>query len=368
MRSSVTQDFALRSFASLPTPIKSLATHYTTKLTSLQNKARQRSITIEKMAGDDYIPTSARIKFELGASQKVRETATFTTLAVATKELVETFQKTLKANMLTVAKMELSTIQSDINTTILEAVRDLTTITVMNHFPDSENHPNAPRALARATFEDHFDTLKIHSTIEPDSLFLKYKEITADPMPTYVPGSMLAGDRLHIACLIPALFGLLKKICVDAWSEQLDAIQKKKKALALDHYVQSTLTAKATADTAMILDQEPTIEPAVIKSLIAKGVNDATKDLQKTIARLQQSIDRTSSVPNSRGAQRAPSTKKKTTAPSNQRKTKKSNDSADASDKDNSTDKGKKKQNSKRLSFTKRNNPSSKNSASRQRK
>jgi hypothetical protein len=85
MRSSVTQDFALRSFASLPTPIKSLATHYTTKLTSLQNKARQRSITIEKMAKDDYTPTSARIKFELGASQKVKETATFTTLAVATK-------------------------------------------------------------------------------------------------------------------------------------------------------------------------------------------------------------------------------------------------------------------------------------------
>jgi hypothetical protein len=52
-----------------------------------------------------------------------------------------------------------------------------------------------------------------------------------------------------------------------------------------------TLTEKATADTAMILDNEPTIKPAVIKSLIAKGVNDATKDLQKTIARLQQSID-----------------------------------------------------------------------------
>jgi hypothetical protein len=93
MHYSGTQDFAIRSFASLPTPIKSLTTHYTTKLTSLQNKARQRSITIEEMAKDDYTPISARIKFELGASQKVKELATFTTLAVATKELVETFQK-----------------------------------------------------------------------------------------------------------------------------------------------------------------------------------------------------------------------------------------------------------------------------------
>jgi hypothetical protein len=220
---------------------------------------------------------------------------------VATKELVETFQKMLKANMLTVAKMELSTLQSEINTTILKAIRDLTTITVMNHFPDAENHPHAPRALARATLEDHFDTLKKLSTLENRTLFLQYKEITADTYPVYEPGSMPGGDRLHITCLIPELFGLLKKICVNAWSEQLDAIQAKKKGLALENYVQSTLTEKATADTAMILDNEPTIKPAVIKSLIAKGVNDATKDLQKTVARLQQSIDR-SSATNSRGA------------------------------------------------------------------
>ena len=362
MRSSVIVDFVTRSFASLPTPIKSLGSHSTEKLTKLHNKARQRSITIEKIAEDDFIPTSARIKFELGATQKVKETATFTTLAASTKELVETFQQALKTNMLTVASLELSSIQSDINTTILEAVRDLTTITVMNHFPDSENHPHAPRALARATLEGHFETLKRFSTLESDSLFLRYKGITADPAPPYEPHSMPPGERQHISFLIPELFGILKKICVDAWSEQLDAIQKKKKALALDHYVQSTLTEKATADTSMILDREPTIEPAVIKSLIAKGVTDATKDLHKTIARLQQSIDR-SSTKNTRGAQRAPSTKKKT--PSTKRATKKSNDSAAESDNDNSSDKSKKKQKPKQLSISKRNSPSSKNSGSR---
>jgi hypothetical protein len=367
MRSSVIVDFVTRSFASLPTPIKSLASHYTEKLTKLQNKARQRSLTIDKMAGDDYIPTSARIKFELGASQKVKETATFTTLAASTKDLVETFQKTLKANMLTVAKLELSSIQSDIDTTILEAVRDLTTITVMNHFPDSENHPYAPRALARATFEAHFETLKKFSTLDPDSLFHRYKTVTADLAPPYEPHTMPPGERQHISCLIPETFGLLKKICVDAWSEQLDAIQKKKKALALEHYVQSTLMEKATADTSMILDREPTIEPAVIKSLIAKGVTDATRDLQKTIARLQQSIDR-SSTKNPRGAQRAPSTKKTPKPPSTKRATKKSNDSAAESDNDNSSDKGKKKPNSKRLTLSKRNSPSAKNSASRKKK
>jgi hypothetical protein len=106
----------------------------------------------------------------------------------------------------------------------------------MNHFPDSENHPHAPRALARATFKSHFETLKQFSTLVIDSLFLRYKEVTADPAPPYEPHSMPPGDRQHISFLIPELFSLLKKICVDAWSEQLDAIQKKKKALALEHY------------------------------------------------------------------------------------------------------------------------------------
>jgi hypothetical protein len=170
---------------------------------------------------------------------------------------------------------------------------------------------------------------------------------------------MPGGDHLHIAYLIPELFGLLKKICVDAWSKQRDAIQEaKKKALALENYVHSTLTEKATANTAMILDNEPTIKPTDIKSLIAKGVNDASKDLQKTVARLQQSIDR-SLAPNNRGAQRAPSTKKKTNAPSSSRRSnKKSSDSIDASANDKSNDKDKKKKNSKRLNISKMNSPS----------
>jgi hypothetical protein len=169
MRSSVIVNFITRSFASLPTPIKSLASHYTDKLTKLQNKARQRSITIDKMAGDNYIPTSARINFELGASQKVKETATFATLAVSTKELVERFQKTLKANMLTVAKLELSSIQSDMNTTILEAVRDLTTIT-----SEKEStcilpfvHPNEHVITCSS-----FMWLEIHASTEEFTLFL----------------------------------------------------------------------------------------------------------------------------------------------------------------------------------------------------
>jgi hypothetical protein len=367
-RSSVTQDFALRSFASLPTPIKSLATHYTAKLTSLQNKARQRSITIEKMAEDTFIPTSARIKFELGATQKVKETATFTTLAETTKTLVETFQKALKTNMITVAKLELTQIQSDINTTILESVRDLSTISVMNHFPEAENYPRTARNLARATLEDHFEDLKIFSTIEHDSVFLRYKELTADEDAPYETGNLLPGARLHIACLIPELLSTLKKITVDSWKEQLDAISKKKKLLELDGYVKTTLTEKATADTAMLLDEEPTIEPAIIKSLIAKGVSNATKDLKKTVERLQQTIDRTPKPKNSRGAPRASSTKKTQKSNSKKKTSEKPHVVADASDSDTSRGDGRQKKKNKPKKSQQRNKQSSQNSGSRKKK
>ena len=324
------------------------------------------------MAEDTFIPTSARIKFELGATQKVKETATFTTLAETTKTLVETFQQALKANMVTVAKLELNSIQSDINTTFLEAVRDISTIIVMNHFPEAENYPRTARTLARATLDDHFHELKIYSTITDDSLFLKFKEITADHEPVYETGNIPPGARLHIACLIPELLSTLKKITVGSWKEQLDAILKKKKILELDGYVKTTLTEKATADTAMRLNEEPTIEPAIIKSLIAKGVTEATKDLKKTIDRLQQSIDRSydsKSPKNSRGAHQRASSTKKTSHPSNQKKqTKKPNDKAAVSDSDTSNGNGRKKKTSRPPKWTQRNNPSSKNSASRSKK
>jgi hypothetical protein len=367
-RSSVTQDFALRSFASLPTPIKSLATHYTAKLTSLQNKARQRSITLEKMAEEAFVPTSARIKFELGATQKVRETSTFTTLAETTKTLVETFQKALKTNMVTVAKLEMTQIHSDIDTTLLESVRDLATISVMNHFPEGEHYPRTARNLAWATIEDHFDELKTYSTLEQESVFTKYKELSADPDAPYETGHLTAGGRLHIACLIPELFSTLKKINVDSWKEQLDAILKKKKLLELDGYVKTTLTEKVTADTAMLLDEEPTIEPAIIKSLIAKGVTDATKDLKKTVERLQQTIERSSTQKNSRGAKPRASSTKKTNSSSVKKKSKKPNDQAAGSDSDTSQGNGIKKKKTKQTKSTQRNKPSSKNSASRKKK
>ena len=135
---------------------------------------------------------------------------------------------------------------------------------------------------------------------------------------------MLPGERQHIAFLIPELLGTLKKITVSSWKEQLDAILKKKKLLELDAYAKTMLSEKAAADTAMRLDKEPTIEPAIIKSLIAKGVTDATRDLKKTIDRLQQSLDRSaSSTPkNTRGAQRASSTKKNTRSPKRSNKPK----------------------------------------------
>ena len=137
--------------------------------------------------------------------------------------------------------------------------------------------------------------------------------------------------------------------------------------LELDGFVKTTLNEKATTDTEMILDREPTIEPAVIKTLIAKGVTDATKELKQTIARLQQSIDR-SATKNPRGAQRASSTKK-TTAPSTKKKaTKKPSDQAAAPDSDTSPGKGSKKKPREKSKQNPRNKPSNKNSASRKKK
>ena len=95
--------------------------------------------------------------------------------------------------------------------------------------------------------------------------------------------------------------------------------------------------------------------------------DDATKDLNKKIARLQQAIDR-SSAPNPRGATRAPSTKKKNAGSPHQRTSRKAADPADASDNDTSTEKGKKKKNVKRTQSPKKRNQPSKNSAARKKK
>jgi hypothetical protein len=169
--------------------------------------------------------------------------------------------------------------------------------------------------MARATLDNHhFLELKAYSTITDNSLFLKYKEITADHKPVYERGHIPPGARLHIACLIPDLFSTLKRRSQSAPGRKSNSAlsSKRKTKKELDGYVKTTLTEKATADTAMRLDQEPTIEPAIIKSMIPKGVTDAKKDLKKTIERLQQSIDRSSDLKTSLGPNTPHQQRKKT--------------------------------------------------------
>jgi hypothetical protein len=238
----------------------------------------------------------------------------------------------------------------------------------MNHLPEAESYPSTARTLARATLDAHFDELRPFSTLDDDTLFPLYKDITADPDPVYEPGNILPGARLHIACLILTLFSTPKKVAVDSWKEQLDALLTKKKMLELDGYVKTTLTEKATTDTEMILKREPTIEPAVIKSLIAEGVTDATKELKKSIERIQQSVDRSSSTKHSRGAHCASSTKKKNEPPPKKKAPRKPTDKADAPASDTSPSNGNRKKKTAPTKSTQRNKPSSKNSATRKKK
>ena len=79
--SAALNSYVISSFVSLPTATKSLATHYCLEFIKLKNKVYHQQLTASKLATDGYVPKSARIKFELGATTRVKETEDFKTLA-----------------------------------------------------------------------------------------------------------------------------------------------------------------------------------------------------------------------------------------------------------------------------------------------
>jgi hypothetical protein len=60
----------------------------------------------------------------------------------------------------------------------------------------------------------------------------------------------------------------------------------------LNKYTTSVLTTKATDETAAVIDNEPTIDPNLLKDIIANEVNKATKSLKQQITKMGQTMQR----------------------------------------------------------------------------
>ena len=308
------------ALASLPATIKSLVQGFHSEFLALKNELSRLSATRERLSQDDYVPVSARIKFELTASPRVSELADaqFKALAERTASHLLFYQTEIKIELLKLNDIELILARDALNQLYCKAVGAIGTAIAINH-PDVAVHHS--KDLVALVFEHHHEVLLAHTTIKtPQEFFDLLKIATVDPTPAHTFQSL---DEDRNALVMPAaqtLRDLLDALFVRSWDTYLAAKEEQARQLTLKAFVDITLKERSTAPVAMELDQVTTDSPA-LAAFIADQVTKSTAKLRSQVSHLQKSkTPRTSSKNKPRGAHPSSARNtKKTDATTNKR-------------------------------------------------
>ena len=297
------------SLESLPDTFRTIASLHGKKFLKLQADKAHRISLIKRYAADDYTPRSARVEFALTATPKVMETPEFTTLAGETKTLVEAFQKALTASISSVTELEIAALDNDINKTVFTLLHDLAALWLVNADPTDDDPPS--RALALLCLEKHSSLLE-HTMLTRSNVFEQYKKHRDCDEDIHLRGGL---DPALRGCLLSHIGGLmiiLKPILNDAWSLFNDHTQARATNVALEKLSTLLLTAPPTADTAMAVDTEQTVDAKTLDELIQKRVDEQTKALKTKINQMEQQQKRQPKNEKGGDPKSAPSSKKKT--------------------------------------------------------
>ena len=315
--------------ASHPEAIQTIALASSKAYNGQKAKIRNQEKTIKRFDDEDKTPGSANIKFTLTAPPEIMENDEFKTLAVQMEKDVKTFQSAAKQAIVAVATLRLEYDRQQVKLTLLEAIRNLCELTLLENNPALKEPPVTKFAwfivdLMEAKIFEMCLTKRIDVTH-------KFKRNNDDNMQE--DGTQ--NNNVHISEaettrfkeLAPRVKTVLTAIFVESWNAQIARYRDGEVSRTLAKKAKELLMEKKAEETQMEIDTEMSISVTKIKDLIADAVKKAIKtqqgEIQKLHATLQRSNPKNSTPRNTqknshRGAnlppkktQRAPSTKKK---------------------------------------------------------
>ena len=263
--------------ASLALPTQQLANHWSVNIITLHSKIKQQEKTLLPFSNPDFIPRSARVAFHLGGSKQVTGLAEHTALVTATSTLVTTFQKAIRDKIVAVANLELSALQKAKETAIAEAVVTYAHIfhladcgvapTTMEHY----TYVKPVLAVARGT-----GTISLSAAAITQLLLDKIGVAPARSDASYTINTVFAANCTNLFYQPSKVFD--------------DAIHAANCAAAARAFAEQSLSDRISTATSMVIDDEPTVNPASLNSLIDKAVKKQTKELAATVGRLEKAL------------------------------------------------------------------------------
>ena len=374
----------------------------------------------------DHIPSSARIKFELSVSDRVKEMSEYKTLQENTIDVIQEAHLGLKTQIIAASKLEIKAIKITIAHHLIKSIRLITNayLLILN---DKTNVDEAVYIMAK----HYIIALSIHIPMNLREFITIYKEVhtidtfpprllltntntqttttttTTTTQPTTSPffgnnssggtgtggGNSTRGtprqsqqeakqeekqEEQVVAVIIPpnitTIKNCIENVFVTSWSRFLEQQSKNELAIELKKLSTTFFTTRSSSETTAIVDAEPAADKKELKALIRLQTIEETKNLLKQLNDMKKEIHqlKTSSKNSKQGGKESASSKKikspsnvtKKSSSNNKKKQKKSSGPKKVGGNNKGTDDEKK--NSKQKSGKKKSKTTGKNSNNKQ--
>ena len=307
--SSAAQAAVSYAVASYPKPFKAIALSISKAFNALKSRARQQALTRVRLAVADFIPHSARIKFQVKASESAMENDRFTALRTDMEAKTAAYQKACKEAIMEVGLMEYEAIEREMVKLFCTSAAWLAKLCLLEANPTNSD----PRHFAFALFcieKDDDNVLSKHLPCTRAQLFACFNEHNDNGADQHIPGNTSAAlVESFTAPLLSRLHSLLHAIFVKSWEAQTAIYLQQERENALAKQVKEYMGGQATVATATIIDAEITVDPKTLRNLIQTQIDSKTKSLRTELQQLRQTVKR--SNPKDRGGANQPSASSK---------------------------------------------------------
>ena len=336
-------------------------------------KLHQKKNQVRKLEDDPTsLPRSTRLKFSLNPSNLVKHTQEYATLKEETDDVLNQIQVSLRLQVFKLLKLEVKTLQKSLLDSFVEAFR--LCILKSTLYENDIGEGQVDQICATLISTSHSDLLKYLDTNVASFKEAFTRTHSLQAFPTSIPDNLLfhpihqaarhddddpvlgyeilglrnprtrplpQAPPTPLLCTIRNVKQLILNIFNDPWTsfctaEKRQVINQQVLRLSTTYF-----DTNATAEANMIVEQEPAIEPTLLKQIVQKAVDSSTKSLQNELKNLRNQLKQKSSK---RGQPSSASSKNKKATPPPQTNTssRKNNGSAVAAVNDSSAEPSKK--------------------------
>jgi hypothetical protein len=279
----------------------------------LRQRVDHKNRRIQKMASDhEYIPNSARLKFELRVSSDAQLDPDFTTLLDETNALRDQYQQDFKNKVLQAAELEHKVLKAQAAELMASSLFTLAkTHLIASGHPDLD-----PHRFINTILDRNHETVLLHLEDNLDSFRTLYKTknrvaglpdpfpasdnvarhprntafLTQPPDPNIdLPAPPLINNYhelevMNMARTVDAIF-------IRSWIIYLDAVTANERRLAIKKIHTELNTTEATDNAQMDIDDQPTMDSHTITDLINQKTSQQNKPMRSDITQIKKQLN-----------------------------------------------------------------------------